>query len=149
MRKTTFCISTGLVLALAIIGQPGFAQQAQKPRSTMSQSLTAPAFPLSRVQDALIEFPLPKGAEAYRSIDGKKMHKYVVELAEIARRYRDAGHPKFWGRIMGTSSDVETNAGIIRCSDAAARASAAMDAAVLGCGDDERRPDNSLGFRAA
>lgn len=109
MRKTAFCISAGLVLALAITEQPSVAQQAQKPRSTISQSLTPPAFPLSRVQDALIEFPLPKGAEAYRSIDGKKMHKYVVELAEIARRYRDAGHPKFWGRIMGTSSDVETN----------------------------------------
>ena len=111
MRKTALCISSvmGLVLGLAITEPPSFAQQAQNPRATISQSLTPPAFPLSRVQDALIEFPLPKGAEAYRSIDGKKMHKYVVELAAIARRYRDAGHPKFWGRIMGTSSDVETN----------------------------------------
>ena len=110
MRKSIFCVSiaTGLLLGLAAAEQPSLAQQAQKARSTISQSLNPPAFPLSRVQDALIEFPLPKGAQAYRSIDGKKMHTYVVELAEIARRYRDAGHPKFWGRIMGTSSDRDT-----------------------------------------
>jgi hypothetical protein len=87
---------------------PGFAQSAPKPRSTIAQSLTPPAFPLSKVQDSLIEFPLPKGEKAYAAIDGKKMHKYVVDLAEISRRYRDAGHPKYWGRIMGTSSDRET-----------------------------------------
>ncbi|HJS73542.1 MAG TPA: M28 family peptidase, partial [Vicinamibacteria bacterium] len=28
--------------------------------------------------------------------------------AQISRRYRDAGHPKFWGRIIGTSSDAES-----------------------------------------
>ena len=59
--------------------------------------------------DGLIEFPLPKGAEAYGAIDGRKMHKYVVELARISKRYRDNGHPQFWGRIIGTSSDTETN----------------------------------------
>ena len=32
---------------------------------------------------------------------------YVVEQANIARRYRDQGHPKFWGRIIGTSADAE------------------------------------------
>jgi hypothetical protein len=78
-------------------------------RSTISQSLTPPAVALERVQDALIDFPLPKGEEAYASIDGRKMHQYVVELAQIALRYRDAGHPQFWGRIIGTSSDAETS----------------------------------------
>src|ERR1700743_2121531 len=110
MRRKTIKAVTALTLALALVAtiQPGVAQTAPKPRSTIAQSLTPPAFPLSRVQDSLIEFPLPKGEEAYRSIDGKKMHKYVVDLAEISRRYRDAGHPKYWGRIMGTSSDRET-----------------------------------------
>lgn len=106
MRKTALCICglAGLGVGLAAAAQPVLAG-----RSTIAQSLTPPALPLARVENALIEFPLPKGAEAYRTIDGKKMHKYVVELADISRRYRDAGHPKFWGRIMGTSSDVETN----------------------------------------
>ncbi len=35
------------------------------------------------------------------------MHQYVVEQADIARRYRDQGHPKYWGRLIGTSGDVE------------------------------------------
>ena len=36
------------------------------------------------------------------------MHRDVVEQAAISRRYRDQGHPKFWGRITGTSSDAES-----------------------------------------
>ena len=55
----------------------------------------------------LIRFPLPPGQEAYADIDGKHMHRYVVEQANISRKYRDAGHPKFWGRIIGTSADAE------------------------------------------
>ena len=35
------------------------------------------------------------------------MWQYVVEQAEIARHYRDNGHPQFWGRFAGTSGDVE------------------------------------------
>src|SRR5215469_1385429 len=96
------------VLALAA-ATAGFAETAEKPRSTIAQSLTPPALPQARVTDALIEFPLPKGQEKYRSIDGKKMHTYVEQLAKIADRYRDAGHPKFWGRIIGTSGETETN----------------------------------------
>jgi hypothetical protein len=103
------CTAAALLTGLAAADQPSFAQPAPKARSTIAQSLTPPALSLSRVQESVIQFPLPKDAQAYAAIDGRKMHKYVVELAEISRRYRDAGHPKFWGRIMGTSSDVETN----------------------------------------
>jgi hypothetical protein len=109
-KKSVFSYTaTTLLTALAAVAQPAGAQPTTKARSTIAQSLTAPALPLSRVQDGVIPFPLPKDSQAYSSIDGKKMHKYVVELAQISRRYRDAGHPKFWGRIMGTPSDVETN----------------------------------------
>lgn len=78
------------------------------PRSVISQSLTPPAHPQQRVDDAVIEFPLKPGQERFRSIDGHKMHETVVKLSEISRKYRDAGHPKFWGRITGTSGDHET-----------------------------------------
>jgi hypothetical protein len=77
-------------------------------RSTIAQSLAPPAFPQSRIDEALIPFPLPAGEEAYASIDGREMYGYVVELAEISRRYRDNGHPKYWGRIIGSSADQET-----------------------------------------
>ncbi len=33
----------------------------------------------------------------------------MVDLAQIALRYRDAGHPQFWGRLIGTSSELETD----------------------------------------
>jgi hypothetical protein len=32
----------------------------------------------------------------------------VKDYTAIARRYRDGGHPQFWGRIIGTSADVES-----------------------------------------
>ena len=60
------------------------------------------------VQDAFLQWPLPPGAEAYGDIDGRHLLEYVVEQVEISRRYRDQGHPKYWGRIIGTSADAES-----------------------------------------
>ena len=103
-------LGIALVVAAATAGQAVLAQRGQpaRPRA-ITQSLTAPpGFPQSRVDESLIEYPLPKGAEAYASIDGKKIHKYVVEQAEISRRFRDAGHQKWWGRITGFSGDTES-----------------------------------------
>jgi hypothetical protein len=53
-----------------------------------------------------LHWPLPAKAK-YAAIDGHKMWAYVDEQTKIAERYRDAGHPQFWGRIAGTSADVE------------------------------------------
>jgi len=61
-----------------------------------------------KLDDAFLRWPLPAGDERYGAIDGKRMHEDVVAQTEISRRYRDAGHPKFWGRITGTSSDAES-----------------------------------------
>ncbi len=58
--------------------------------------------------ESLLRWPLPPGAEAYAGIDGRRLHPYVVQQAEISRRYRDDGHPQFWGRITGTSADAES-----------------------------------------
>jgi hypothetical protein len=55
-----------------------------------------------------LQWPLAPGDERYGAIDGKHLHALVVEQAEISRRYRDQGHPQFWGRITGTSSDAES-----------------------------------------
>src|SRR4029077_12107924 len=64
----------------------------------------------AKFDDALLEWPLPPGEQAYARIDGKHLHAYVEEQAAIARRYRDQGHPKFWGRIIGSSADAENAA---------------------------------------
>ncbi len=41
----------------------------------------------------LLRWPLPPGAERYGAIDGRRLHRYVVEQAEIARRHRDEVNP--------------------------------------------------------
>jgi hypothetical protein len=50
--------------------------------------------------------PLSAG-DSYSSIDGTRLKKYVEDLAAMSRRYRDNGHPQFWGRIIGTEADAE------------------------------------------
>src|SRR5579872_4812314 len=51
--------------------------------------------------------PLPAKDQKYQAIDGHHLWQYVKEQTDIAERYRNAGHPQFWGRIIGTSADVE------------------------------------------
>jgi hypothetical protein len=45
--------------------------------------------------------------QSYASIDGDRLKKDVEALTAMARRYRDNGHPQFWGRIIGTDADHE------------------------------------------
>ncbi len=105
-----FCLGAGTLIALPYLVQNAAGQTPKpSPRSVISQSLTPPAYPQARIDDALIEFPLAKGQEKYGSINGRKMHQYVVDLANIAKRYRDNGHPKYWGRVIGSTADHETN----------------------------------------
>jgi hypothetical protein len=87
-------------------GQRGSAQQPSG--ASQSGTVTPRAELYPTLDDAFLRWPLPPGAERYGAIDGRRMHKDVVEQARISRRYRDAGHPKFWGRITGTSSDAES-----------------------------------------
>lgn len=93
-----------LVVILASV--PVGGQQGQRP-SAPPRNESPANMPLDTLQNMFIRFPLPSGDEAYADIDGQRMHRDVVAQAAISRRYRDAGHPKFWGRIIGTSADVE------------------------------------------
>src|SRR3972149_2724024 len=105
MRKWISLV-TGAVFALAGVmgaGPPGASQ------TTASPQPAAPArVDVDSPDDSLLRWPLPPGAEKYAAIDGKRMHRDVVAQALISRRYRDQVHPKFWGRIIGTSSDAES-----------------------------------------
>src|SRR5712692_5017910 len=47
------------------------------------------------------------GDASHASIDGKHLKAYVGDLTAMSRRYRDNGHPQFWGRIIGTEADAE------------------------------------------
>lgn len=51
-------------------------------------------------------WPLTPEQKIYASIEGARMKSHVVALAQIALRYRDAGH-KWWGRLPGTTADRE------------------------------------------
>ncbi|HEY2835484.1 MAG TPA: M28 family peptidase [Rhizomicrobium sp.] len=69
------------------------------------------AFWRATAQDAAstepLHWPISAENQKYAAIDGKHLWQYVVEQAQIARRYRDNGHPQFWGRFAGTSGDEE------------------------------------------
>jgi len=93
---------SGLLVAGAVTVIPFWSAElgAQAPRQH--------GVPTGDVQDWYLQWPLPPGAEQYADIDGRRMHRHVVEQSEISRRYRDAGHPKFWGRITGSSADAES-----------------------------------------
>ncbi len=51
-------------------------------------------------------WPLTPEQKVYASIDGARMKRQVIDLAQISLRYRDAGH-KWWGRFPGTIADRE------------------------------------------
>lgn len=88
-------LGSTVVLATAFLGAP-------------SIEAAQPGVKSGDVQGAFLEWPLQAGAEAYADIDGRHLHQYVVEQAEISRRYRDRVNHQFWGRIIGTSSDAES-----------------------------------------
>ena len=95
-------------LALRIASVCMLATVAVRPGQAQSHTAAAPAHGLGNLEDALLEWPLPPGEQRYGAIDGKHLHRYVVEQAAISRHYRDQGHPKFWGRIIGTPGDAES-----------------------------------------
>src|SRR5690349_9750390 len=59
------------------------------------------------------DWPLTPAQQAYASIDGARMKRHVVALAQIALKDRDAGHP-WWGRLPGTVADREGQAYMTR-----------------------------------
>ena len=72
------------------------------------------ADPIIRLEDGLLRWPVSAADAAYSAIDGRHLHAVVEDFAAIARRYRDAGHPQYWGRIIGTSADEESAAYLVR-----------------------------------
>jgi hypothetical protein len=60
------------------------------------------------LDSAFLRWPLAEADRQYGAIDGRHLHTFVVEQAAISQRFRDAGHPQFWGRIIGSKSDAES-----------------------------------------
>ncbi|HEX4347169.1 MAG TPA: M28 family peptidase [Vicinamibacterales bacterium] len=114
MRKTLVVLASVSIVAIA----SGYVGRAQAPAPAQGRggaAAPAPArgaaparpqavFPLA---DNFLDWRLLPSEQQYASIDGKKMLGYVKDLAAVSDRYRDAGHPQFWGRIIGSSADRE------------------------------------------
>jgi len=56
---------------------------------------------------ASLALPVAADSTSDGAIDGARLKRYVEDLAAMSRRYRDRGHPQFWGRIIGTEADAE------------------------------------------
>jgi len=102
IRAAAALLGVGII---AVIDRATYAQTAAS--TADAPRTTALATPSRQLEDALLEWPLSAANRAYGRIDGKHLHQYVEEQAAMSRRYRDQGHPKFWGRIIGTSADAE------------------------------------------
>ena len=112
MRKMVwYGLAVAGVIAAAIPSHVAYSQSQQEPTAEERARALA-AFgrhlpPLYPLEEAFLDWPLAPADKVYAAIDGKRIKQYVSELAAISRRYRDQGH-QYWGRITGTSADVET-----------------------------------------
>ena len=82
-----------LALSLVWVGAVASAQEGTKPSNTLDASY--------------LNWRLMPSEQGYASIDGNHLKQYVEDQTAISRRYRDHGHPQFWGRISGTEGDAE------------------------------------------
>jgi hypothetical protein len=88
------------------------AQNAPPPGGPPSSYATPPAGvkqgpAIYKLEDAYLEWPLSPADKAYGVINGRHIHAYVEDLTAISRKYRDSGHPQFWGRIIGSPAHTE------------------------------------------
>ena len=99
-----------------------------------------PMKPLHPLEESYLRWNMAPADQIYASIDGRVLKEYVNDQTAISRRYRDNGHPQFWGRIAGTEADEENaqwllakfrKAGLCRCPSTILRPAAAVDAAVV------------------
>lgn len=101
MNGRTIVVSASmLALAAGLSAQNPDGSRAQAPVAG-----TPPAAAQHRRTE--LGWNLPAGEQKYAAIDGAHLKQYVDELTAISRRYRDNGHPQYWGRIIGTEADAE------------------------------------------
>ena len=97
--KSAASVSVAVVVTIAVVS-------AQNADGTRVRTATGPTEP-AHTRAAEVGWRLAPSDEKYAAIDGAHLKTYVSEQTAIARRYRDNGHPQFWGRITGTAADTE------------------------------------------
>jgi len=93
--------------AAAVVVAIGPMLSAQNPDGTRARATPSGPSEPPHTRSAEIGWRLAAGDQGYAAIDGARLKGYVNDLTAMARRYRDNGHPQFWGRIIGTSADAE------------------------------------------
>ena len=94
-----------LLLSSATIAQVNPTSLTEYPLGCVAPSSQTAGLDFT-ADDSYLRFVEPNN-DTYLAIDGNRMKQLVVDQAEIAHRYRNAGN-QFWGRIIGTESDHDT-----------------------------------------
>ncbi|HMF96675.1 MAG TPA: M28 family peptidase [Vicinamibacterales bacterium] len=104
MHRGTYAVAGALIAVSLAVGS---AASGQNPDGTRARAAAAgPAEPPHQ-RSTELGWHLAAPEQKYAAIDGAHLKQYVGELTAMSRRYRDNGHPQFWGRIIGTSADTE------------------------------------------
>jgi len=93
-------IVLALVIAGASAGNLRLAAQQDRSPAAPPRNPSTVNMPLASLNDLFIRFPLAPGQESYAGFDGRHMHQYVVDQAQISRKSGDAGHARFRSRIV-------------------------------------------------
>src|SRR3954464_2690703 len=88
--------------------QAGGQSATPRPQPAQPAPPAGPPTPVFTLADHFLQWRLLPGEKAYEAIDGARLLQYVNDLSGISRHYRDAGHPQFWGRVIGSSADQES-----------------------------------------
>lgn len=111
--RTLFVLAFALTIgSLVLDGQTPAAQgrgrgAGRGTATTPAPARGTPATEVYKLDEAYLNWPVAPADRAYAAIDGKHLHQYVQDITAISRRYRDNGHPQYWGRIQGTAADLE------------------------------------------
>jgi len=106
MRRVV-ALAGALAVAFAVAPHPqAQSDKGPKVEKTYGEGLPRDRDRLIFADDQYPVWPLTSAQQPYASIDGARMKRHVVNLAQIALKDRDAGH-KWWGRLPGTAADRE------------------------------------------
>ena len=109
MLKDRFPVAATLI-TLAVVLSPtvliGQTDPGPLVEKTFGEGLPRGGDSLLFNDDQYPVWPLTPEQAPYASISGTRMKQQVVDLGQIALRYRDLGN-KWWGRLPGTSADRE------------------------------------------
>ena len=108
MNRTIWCaLAASPLTVVGLVCHEQASAQTQPAAPVAAAVPRGPLPPLHPLDEEYLEWPLAPADKAYGAIDGHHLKQYVSEIVAISERYRDQGH-QFWGRITGTSADVET-----------------------------------------